>query len=110
MIKKLKDDIVYSTDPHLVKQEIEKNELITLTPGDQVLKIKLETSGRKGKIVTTVSNFIGTESDLLDLAKILKNKCAVGGTVKNGIIEIQGDQKTKLKQLLELKSYRTKLQ
>ncbi|MCB0279992.1 MAG: translation initiation factor [Calditrichaeota bacterium] len=110
MKKKFKDDIVYSTEPNRVVELNETDDTITLAPANQLLKVKLETSGRKGKVVTTISNFIGQDSDLNDLARILKNKCAVGGTVKNKVIEIQGDQKSKLKSVLESMDYRVKLQ
>ena len=60
---------------------------------DGIVRLRRETSGRKGKGVTLVDGLSGTESDLKRIAKALKARCGSGGTVKNGIIEIQGDHR-----------------
>ena len=69
---------------------------IQAAPGDGVVRVGRETKGRKGKAVTVVTGVPLDGRDLADLAKRLKNLCGAGGTVKHGIIEIQGDQRDKV--------------
>ncbi|MBV0932984.1 translation initiation factor Sui1 [Marinobacterium weihaiense] len=76
---------------------------------DGVVRIRRETSGRKGKGVTTVSGIPLVEKELKQLAKKLKQRCGTGGAVKNGIIEIQGDHREVLKAELEAAGYQVKL-
>jgi translation initiation factor 1 len=61
-----------------------------LPKGDGIVRVARETAGRKGKCVTTIT---GATLDPEALAKQLKQKCGSGGTVKNGVIEIQGDHR-----------------
>ena len=104
--KKFKNDIVYSTDPNYkVEQEEDSNEIETINPENQKLYIALDRKLRKGKSVTLISNFIGRNEDLRELGKSIKSFCGVGGTVKNGCIEIQGDFRKKIKQFLLDKSF-----
>lgn len=63
---------------------------------DGVVRVARETKGRKGKAVTVVTGVPLDGSELADLAKQLKNRCGAGGTVKNGVIEIQGDQRDRV--------------
>jgi translation initiation factor 1 len=65
-------------------------------PTDGVVRVARETKGRKGKAVTLVTGVPLAGQELTDLAKQLKNRCGAGGTVKNGIIEIQGDQRDRV--------------
>lgn len=68
--------------------------------------IRIATTKRRyGKVVTIISGIDPTDIDLDDLARFLKNKCAAGGTVKDGIIELQGDHKKKTLQALKEKGY-----
>ena len=73
------------------------------------MRIRRETKGRKGKGVTTLTGFSLSETDLKLLAKQLKQKCSTGGTVKDGIIEIQGDHREILRVELEKRGHRAKL-
>ena len=111
MSKKNKPDtrgFVYSTDPNFgFEQELEKA-AETLPPAKQKLKMKLDTKQRAGKAVTLIENFIGTNEDLEDLGKKLKNFCGTGGSVKDGEIIIQGDQREKVKLWLVKNGYGVK--
>ena len=76
---------------------------------DGIVRIRRETSGRKGKGVTTLTGIPLPENELTPLAKRLKKRCGTGGSVKNGVIEIQGDQRETLKQALTELGYTVKL-
>lgn len=98
MSKKNKQDqngFVFSTDPDF-KFEFEQEQQETLPPAQQLLRIKLETKHRGGKAVSLITGFIGTDEDLQELAKRLKNFCGTGGSAKDGEIIIQGDQRDKI--------------
>lgn len=68
--------------------------------GDGVVRIRRETGSRGGKTVTTVRGVQGTEADLKALCKELKKLCGVGGSVKDFVIEIQGDQRDRIEAFL----------
>jgi len=87
--------IVYSTDASF-KYEGEKLEQSTPAPQLQKLKIKLETKHRAGKAVTLIEGFTGTVADAEDLGKKLKSFCGTGGSVKDGEILVQGDNRDKV--------------
>ncbi|WP_299198167.1 translation initiation factor Sui1 [uncultured Amphritea sp.] len=76
---------------------------------DGVVRIRRETAGRKGKGVTTITGVPVAEKALKELAKKLKQQCGTGGSLKDGVIEIQGDHREKLKQLLEQQGFNVKL-
>ncbi|MBN8413856.1 MULTISPECIES: translation initiation factor Sui1 [Halomonas] len=76
---------------------------------DGIVRIRRETSGRKGKGVTTISGVPLAEKELKALAKELKKRCGTGGALKDGIIEIQGDHRQVLKEALETKGFKVKL-
>ncbi|MCG6658887.1 translation initiation factor Sui1 [Halomonas campisalis] len=76
---------------------------------DGIVRIRRETSGRKGKGVTTVSGIPLPAAELKTLAKALKQRCGTGGAVKAGVIEIQGDHREALKAELESRGYTVKL-
>lgn len=98
--------LVYSTD----KGKIDADRATALPPkGDGIVRIRRETSGRKGKGVTTISGIEMDEKSLTILAKELKQHCGTGGSVKNFVIEIQGDHRDKIKMALENKGYTVKL-
>jgi translation initiation factor 1 len=77
--------------------------------GDGIVRLRRETKGRGGKAVTIITGIPLAEKELKVLAKQLKQKCGVGGSVKNGDIEIQGDQRTLLQPELDRLGYTTKL-
>jgi translation initiation factor 1 len=107
MNKKNKPDsrgFVYSTDPNFSFKE-ERESIETLQPAQQKLRIRLDTKQRAGKAVTLVQGFIGKEEDLEELGKKLKNFCGTGGSVKDGEIIIQGDQREKVMQWLVKNDY-----
>ena len=80
----------------------------TLPPEKQFLKVTIDRKQRKGKTVTLVTGFIGKEDDLKALGKKLKVQCGAGGSVKEGIIIIQGEWMEKLKNMLKEEGYRVK--
>ena len=77
--------------------------------GDGVVRIKRETKGRKGKGVTIITGLPLNGNELKKLAKELKQRCGTGGAVKDGDVEIQGDQRDVIKAFLETKGYQAKL-
>lgn len=108
MAKKDKNDtrgFVYSTDPNFKFEEEQQEVPETLAPKEQNLRIRFETKHRGGKTVTLVQGFIGKEEDLEDTGKKLKNYCGTGGSVKDGEIIIQGDQRDKVLQWLLKNGY-----
>lgn len=91
------DGLVYSTNRDYYNDyEDNAQEAGTLPKSQQRLRVKLDTKQRAGKIVTLVDGFEGSEDDLKDLGKELKTKCGTGGSVKDGLIIIQGDYKEKI--------------
>jgi len=107
MQKKTKPDsrgFVYSTDPQFNFEQEQEN-LDTLTPAEQKLKIRLEKKHRAGKIVTLVEGFVGMEQDLEELGKKIKTFCGTGGSAKNNEIIVQGDQRDKVLQWLLKNGY-----
>ena len=87
--------IVYSTDPDF-RQEEEPVPQESLGPRQQRLKVRLDTKQRAGKAVTLVEGFIGPDAELEELGRQLKTHCGTGGSVKDGQIIIQGDQREKI--------------
>lgn len=102
------EGIVYSTDSSF-EYEVDEEVVETLAKEKQHLKVLLDRKSRKGKVVTAVEGFVGTDEDLEDLAKLLKQKCGVGGSVKDGIILIQGELKTKVYDHLLSLGYKAKM-
>lgn len=98
--KSNKDGIVFSTDPSFSLEDAQQSLAETPEPGGQQLRVRLETKHRAGKAVTLVLGFVGREEDREELGKKLKNFCGTGGSVKDGEIIIQGDQREKVMQFL----------
>ena len=93
-------NIVYSTNPDYHYQGEETEEEVTLPKEKQLLRVSLDKRNRKGKAVTLITGFIGTGNDLETLGKLLKTKCGVGGSVKDGEIIVQGDHRQKVLEIL----------
>ncbi|MGI6074348.1 MAG: translation initiation factor [Fermentimonas sp.] len=98
-------DIVYSTNPDYHYNESEPEDVETLANEKQQLKISLDKRNRKGKSVTLVSGFVGSDEDATALGKLLKTKCGVGGSVKDNEIIIQGDHRNKILEILKEQGY-----
>ncbi|BCS94451.1 translation initiation factor [Desulfoluna limicola] len=75
---------------------------------DGVVRVMRETKGRKGKGMSLVTGVPGSDADIKGLAKELKQLCGTGGSVKNGVIEIQGDHRDKLVEALKSKGFNAK--
>jgi translation initiation factor 1 len=101
------DGLVYSTDPNFKLPEDEGGEQETIEPSQQKLKIRLDTKHRAGKAVTLVEGFIGTIADIEELGKKLKSFCGTGGSVKDGEIIVQGDNRDKVLQWLLKNGYKS---
>ncbi len=105
--KKQRVNIVYSTNQDF-SYDYEDGEEETLLPNEQQLYVSIDRKQRKGKSVTLVEGFIGAEDDLKQLGKLLKSKCGVGGTAKDGAIVIQGELRDKVFDLLVAQGYNVK--
>ncbi len=103
--KKNSSGIIYSTNPDFKIEEEEQNDIFTLLPSEQKLKIRLETKHRAGKTVTMIEGFIGKEADREELVKKLKNFCGTGGSAKDNEMLVQGDQREKVIQWLLKNGY-----
>ena len=99
--------LVYSTDPNFKLPEENTEEQETIEPSQQKLKIRLDTKHRAGKAVTLVEGFIGTTNDMEELGKKLKSFCGTGGSVKDGEIIVQGDNRDKVLQWLLKNGYKS---
>lgn len=98
--------LVYTTDTGKVAPEKREEERGST---DGVVRIQRQTKGRKGKGVTLITGLPLTQEELKDLAKQLKRRCGVGGSVKDFTIEIQGDQREVCKEWLSEQGYVVKL-
>ena len=108
MSKKKKINIVYSTNSEYSYDYDDEQEDVTLDPNLQNLYVSIDRKKRAGKEVTLVEGFVGSSDDLKSLSKLLKSKCGVGGTVKDGDILVQGKFKDKVYDLLVAEGYSVK--
>jgi len=100
-------NIVYSTNPDFKYEQNANNSQDTPAPQQQNLKVYLDRMGG-GKVLSRIAGFVGKEEDLNTLAKLLKQKCGVGGNAKDGEILIQGDNRDKIIALLTKDGYKIK--
>jgi translation initiation factor 1 len=99
---------VYSTNPDYQFEKDVNDETETLLPGRQDLRVHLDRKQRNGKSATLITGFVGKDDDLKALAKLLKTKCGVGGSAKDGEILIQGDFCNKVIEILKGENYKVK--
>ncbi len=99
--------LVYSTETGRIKEQ--RIPETSAPKNDGIVRIRRETAGRNGKGVTTISGLTMSDVELKNLAKYLKQLCGTGGAIKDGIIEIQGDQRDKIKIELEKRGLTVKL-
>ncbi|WP_051291002.1 translation initiation factor [Pedobacter glucosidilyticus] len=102
------DGIVFSTNPDHVYEAPEEVVKETLANKHQDLRVQLDKKQRGGKAVTLITGFVGHDDDLNLLGKMLKTKCGVGGTVKDGEILVQGDFRQKIIEILLKEGYKVK--
>ena len=98
-------NIVYSTNPDYHYSDDDDTNVDILPKEKQLLRISLDKRNRKGKAVTLITGFEGSEEDLQDLGKLLKTKCGVGGSAKDGEIIVQGDNRQKVLDILQKEGY-----
>ncbi|EGF56531.1 translation initiation factor [Bacteroides fluxus] len=98
-------NVVYSTNPDYNYEMENDEEQTTLPAARQRLRVQLDRKNRGGKVVTLITGFVGTDSDMKELGKLLKSKCGVGGSAKDGEIIVQGDFKQKVLELLKKEGY-----
>ena len=98
-------NIVYSTNPDFNYTTEENEEAETLPKSQQRLRVSVEKKGRGGKTVTLIRGCVGTEEDLKELGRLLKAKCGVGGSVKDGEMLVQGEFKQRITELLKAEGY-----
>ena len=97
--------MVYSTNPDFEYTTDEEPEAELLPPARQQLRVWLAPKQRAGKVVTLVRGFAGPDADLQELARLLKSRCGVGGSAKEGEIIIQGDHRDRVVEILTKAGY-----
>lgn len=100
--------VVYSTNPTYSYEQESSPEAQTLPPAKQNLRVGIDRKGRGGKQVTLVTGFVGSQDDLSELSRLLKTRCGVGGSAKEGEIVIQGDFRDRVVGILSELGYRAK--
>jgi translation initiation factor 1 len=100
--------VVYSTNSDFSYQTNEPAAANTLPPQQQQLRVQLDKKQRGGKQVTLITGFVGKDEDLQTLGKLLKTKCGVGGSAKDGEVVVQGDFRAKVLEILLKEGYKTK--
>jgi translation initiation factor 1 len=99
---------VFSTNKEADFGENDQDLTETLPAAEQLLEAHFSNKNRAGKTVTIIKGFVGKEEDLKDLAKLIKTKCSVGGTIKDGEIMIQGNFREKVMEILKKEGYKVK--
>lgn len=101
-------NVVYSTNSDYKYESDNDGQEQTLAPEKQDMRVWLDRKSRAGKQVTLVRGFVGSDDDLKALASMLKSKCGVGGSAKEGEIIIQGDFRDRVIEILIKAGYKTK--
>jgi len=101
--------LVYSTESGKVTEEVEENPLVGESYNDGFVRISRETKGRKGKGVIIITGIALPKDEFKKAAQTIKKKCGTGGAVKGDTIEVQGDDREKVKTILESMGYKCKL-
>ena len=96
-------NVVYSTNPDYSYEMEDDGEQVTPEASRQKLRVQLDRKNRGGKVVTLVTGFVGTENDLKELGKLLKSKCGVGGSAKDGEIIVLDYKTDRVQTEAELK-------
>ncbi len=105
-MKQNRTGVVYSTNSDFSYQTDELAAATTLPPQQQQLRVQLDKKQRGGKQVTLVTGFVGTDADLQALGKLLKTKCGVGGSAKDGEVVVQGECRDKVMEVLLKAGYK----
>ena len=107
---KNKSHTVWSSERgDLRKRESQPIKVKSLPPDQQTVYLHRETKGRGGKAVTLIKNLVLSEEDLRALSKQLKQACGSGGTVRDGQIEIQGEHRDRIAEVLRELGYKVKI-
>ena len=109
-MSKEKNRTVWSSEQGDLRKRNQKSVHVkSLPPQQQTIYLHCESKGRGGKTVTLVKSLVLSEEDLKALAKHLKQACGSGGTVKDGLIEIQGEHREKIAEVLQIAGYKVKI-
>ena len=100
---------VWSSEQGDLRKQTQITDVKSQQPQQQTIYLHRESSGRSGKAVTLVKKLMLSEEDMKILAKKLKNECGTGGTIKDGIIEIQGEHREKIAVVLQRLGYKVKI-
>lgn len=103
------DKTVWSSEQGDLRKVDSAKQIRSLPPNQQTAYLHRDSKGRGGKTVSLVKNLVLNADDLRDLGKKLKQACGSGGAVKDGIIEIQGDHREKIAEMLKGMGYRVKI-
>jgi translation initiation factor 1 len=98
--------LVYSSDQGRISDK--KKQPSSPLSGDGIARVRREKKGRGGKTVTTISGLLLKDAELKELASALKRHCGTGGSIKSGVIEIQGDNADKIVDALEKQGHKAK--
>ena len=100
--------VVFSTNPDYSYKREEESEQKTLLPDKQRLVVAIDRRNRGGKQVTLIKGFVGSDDDLCELGRSIRNRCGTGGSVKEGEIVIQGDFRDRVVSILQTMGYHAK--
>lgn len=109
MVKDDRPTVWSSQDGDLRKNQAKAAPLKSLPPAQQTVYLHRESKGRGGKTVTLLKNLVLSEKDMKALAKKLKQACGTGGTIKDGQIEIQGDHRQRISEVLNQLGFKSKI-